>query len=82
MSACLLSLSVISLVLPVISSARVLFRLWLTCLQTAFHASFSDLKLADTQSLKISRGTSVVGNPISSVAVEKKKKRKKKKTKC
>ncbi|KXX83124.1 Vacuolar calcium ion transporter [Madurella mycetomatis] len=43
MSACLLSLSVVSLVLP-----------------TAFHASFSDLKLADAQSLKISRGTSVV----------------------
>ncbi|UPK98648.1 hypothetical protein LCI18_009583 [Fusarium solani-melongenae] len=43
MSACLLSLSVISLVLP-----------------TAFHASFSDTKLADAQSLKISRGTSVI----------------------
>ncbi|KAK4204003.1 putative vacuolar calcium ion transporter [Triangularia verruculosa] len=43
MSACLLSLSVISLVLP-----------------TAFHASFSDSKLADAQSLKISRGTSVI----------------------
>ncbi|CAM1504494.1 Fc.00g020850.m01.CDS01 [Cosmosporella sp. VM-42] len=43
MSACLLSLSVISLVLP-----------------TAFHASFSDTRLADKQSLKISRGTSVI----------------------
>ncbi|RSL53687.1 hypothetical protein CEP54_010294 [Fusarium duplospermum] len=43
MSACLLSLSVISLVLP-----------------TAFHASFNDPKLADAQSLKISRGTSVI----------------------
>ncbi|KAF4971780.1 hypothetical protein FSARC_1473 [Fusarium sarcochroum] len=43
MSACLLSLSVISLVLP-----------------TAFHASFRDTDLADRQSLKISRGTSVV----------------------
>ncbi|KAH7196723.1 Sodium/calcium exchanger protein-domain-containing protein [Fusarium flagelliforme] len=43
MSACLLSLSVISLVLP-----------------TAFHASFKDDALADQQSLKISRGTSVV----------------------
>lgn len=43
MSACLLSLSVISLVLP-----------------TAFHASFSDDALADQQSLKISRGTSVI----------------------
>ncbi|KAM0441001.1 hypothetical protein ACHAPT_000306 [Fusarium lateritium] len=43
MSACLLSLSVISLVLP-----------------TAFHASFSDTRLADAQSLKISRGTSVI----------------------
>ncbi|OAQ79329.1 vacuolar calcium ion transporter [Purpureocillium lilacinum] len=43
MSACLLSLSVISLVLP-----------------TAFHASFNDPDLADRQSLKISRGTSVI----------------------
>ncbi|KAI0466626.1 Sodium/calcium exchanger protein-domain-containing protein [Xylaria cf. heliscus] len=43
MSACLLSLSVISLVLP-----------------TAFHASFRDTALADEQSLKISRGTSVI----------------------
>ncbi|OAA55320.1 calcium/sodium antiporter [Niveomyces insectorum RCEF 264] len=43
MSACLLSLSVISLVLP-----------------TAFHASFNDRKKADAESLKISRGTSVV----------------------
>ncbi|KAI3340665.1 Sodium/calcium exchanger protein-domain-containing protein [Ustulina deusta] len=43
MSACLLSLSVISLVLP-----------------TAFHASFKDSSLADQQSLKISRGTSVI----------------------
>ncbi|KAK9769503.1 putative Sodium/calcium exchanger membrane region domain-containing protein [Seiridium cardinale] len=43
MSACLLSLSVISLVLP-----------------TAFHASFSNNDMADTQSLKISRGTSVI----------------------
>ncbi|KAG4265205.1 hypothetical protein FPRO06_00485 [Fusarium proliferatum] len=43
MSACLLSLSVISLVLP-----------------TAFHASFRDNALADQQSLKISRGTSIV----------------------
>ncbi|KAF4340572.1 vacuolar calcium ion transporter [Fusarium beomiforme] len=43
MSACLLSLSVISLVLP-----------------TAFHASFRNNELADKQSLKISRGTSIV----------------------
>ena len=43
MSACLLSLSVISLVLP-----------------TAFHASFSDPHKADAESLKISRGTSVI----------------------
>ncbi|KAL1898550.1 hypothetical protein Sste5346_003454 [Sporothrix stenoceras] len=43
MSACLLSLSVISLVLP-----------------TAFHASFKSSTLADSESLKISRGTSVV----------------------
>ncbi|AEO53101.1 hypothetical protein MYCTH_75421 [Thermothelomyces thermophilus ATCC 42464] len=43
MSACLLSLSVISLVLP-----------------TAFHASFRNNDLADRQSLKVSRGTSVI----------------------
>ncbi|TDZ32067.1 Vacuolar calcium ion transporter [Colletotrichum spinosum] len=43
MSACLLSLSVISLVLP-----------------TAFHASFTNLAHADEQTLKISRGTSVI----------------------
>ncbi|KAI1821296.1 Sodium/calcium exchanger protein-domain-containing protein [Xylaria intraflava] len=43
MSACLLSLSVISLVLP-----------------TAFHASFKNSVMADEQSLKISRGTSVI----------------------
>ncbi|XP_044719892.1 sodium/calcium exchanger protein [Hirsutella rhossiliensis] len=43
MSACLLSLSVISLVLP-----------------TAFHASFNNAAQADKESLKISRGTSVI----------------------
>ncbi|KAJ5151648.1 hypothetical protein N7492_009943 [Penicillium capsulatum] len=43
MSACLLSLSVTSLLLP-----------------TAFHASWSDSNKADTQTLKVSRGTSVV----------------------
>ncbi|KAF4125058.1 Ca2+:H+ antiporter [Geosmithia morbida] len=43
MSACLLSLSVISLVLP-----------------TTFHAAFRDNKHAEEQSLKISRGTSVI----------------------
>ncbi|CEJ89145.1 Putative Serine/threonine protein kinase-like protein [[Torrubiella] hemipterigena] len=43
MSACLLSLSVISLVLP-----------------TAFHASFKNSQDADRESLKISRGTSVI----------------------
>ncbi|GAM84155.1 hypothetical protein ANO11243_021480 [Dothideomycetidae sp. 11243] len=43
MSACLLSLSVISLLLP-----------------TAFHASFSNTALADHNTLKISRATSVV----------------------
>ncbi|KAJ5949858.1 hypothetical protein N7454_001442 [Penicillium verhagenii] len=43
MSACLLSLSVTSLLLP-----------------TAFHASFSDTTDADRQTLKVSRGTSVV----------------------
>ncbi|KAF3023514.1 hypothetical protein G7054_g3534 [Neopestalotiopsis clavispora] len=43
MSACLLSLSVISLVLP-----------------TAFHASFAQDAKADEESLKISRGTSII----------------------
>ncbi|KAJ5618611.1 hypothetical protein N7528_006722 [Penicillium herquei] len=43
MSACLLSLSVTSLLLP-----------------TAFHASFSNTTAADRQTLKVSRGTSVV----------------------
>ncbi|KAK4170295.1 putative vacuolar calcium ion transporter [Cladorrhinum sp. PSN259] len=43
MSACLLSLSVISLVLP-----------------TAFHASFRDNDKANEESLKISRGTSII----------------------
>ncbi|OTB01233.1 hypothetical protein M426DRAFT_14677 [Hypoxylon sp. CI-4A] len=43
MSACLLSLSVISLMLP-----------------TAFHASFKNTEEADTESLKISHGVSVV----------------------
>lgn len=43
MSACLLSLSVISLLLP-----------------TAFHASFSSTDEADSQVLKVSRGTSVI----------------------
>ena len=43
MSACLLSLSVTSLLLP-----------------TAFHASWSDSSQADIQTLKVSRGTSVV----------------------
>lgn len=43
MSACMLSLSVMSLLLP-----------------TAFHASFSDSDFADDQTLKVSRGTSVV----------------------
>lgn len=43
MSACLLSLSVVSLLLP-----------------TAFHASWSDSDSADRETLKVSRGTSVV----------------------
>lgn len=43
MSACLLSLSVVSLLLP-----------------TAFHASWSDSTNADRETLKVSRGTSVV----------------------
>ena len=64
MSACLLSLSVISLVLPVGPPQK--DDSGLSCadlIQTAFHASFSDTRLADAQSLKISRGTSVVGFP-------------------
>ncbi|KAJ5773632.1 hypothetical protein N7457_008528 [Penicillium paradoxum] len=43
MSACLLSLSVMSLLIP-----------------TAFHASWSDIAEADRETLKVSRGTSVV----------------------
>lgn len=43
MSACLLSLSVVSLLLP-----------------TAFHASWSDSANADRETIKVSRGTSVV----------------------
>ena len=43
MSACLLSLSVMSLLLP-----------------TAFHASFSDANTANTATLQVSRGTSVI----------------------
>ena len=43
MSACLLSLSVMSLLLP-----------------TAFHASFADNANADSKTLKVSRGTSVI----------------------
>lgn len=43
MSACLLSLSVMSLLLP-----------------TAFHASFADSANADSKTLKVSRGTSVI----------------------
>jgi len=62
MSACLLSLSVISLVLPVgMAEKRDCLCLFADRFQTAFHASFSDTTLADEQSLKISRGTSVVG---------------------
>lgn len=62
MSACLLSLSVISLVLPVSSAPHVAgMTQLLTSTQTAFHASFNDPARADTESLKISRGTSVVG---------------------
>jgi Ca2+:H+ antiporter len=63
MSACLLSLSVISLVLPVslhiVTIALVDIRLT-NVRQTAFHASFRNQDEADAQSLRISRGTSVV----------------------
>jgi hypothetical protein len=65
MSACLLSLAVVSLLLPVshhsifhalwISSKR-----WLTVVQTAFHASFNNTNTADKVVVKVSRGTSVV----------------------
>jgi Ca2+/H+ antiporter len=59
MSACLLSLSVISLVLPVCYKQLLSIHV-LTDQKTAFHASFRDNNLADQQSLKISRGTSIV----------------------
>lgn len=81
MSACLLSLSVMSLLLPVSHSLKlssttctcplstnngknlVLIETdcrW--CLQTAFHASFTDSATADKAVLQISRGTSIVGS--------------------
>jgi len=60
MSACLLSLSVISLVLPVCVPLSWFRLLNADSFKTAFHASFRDNETADAQSLKISRGTSVV----------------------
>jgi hypothetical protein len=64
MSACLLSLSVMSLLLPVYFHSSII----LNCLmqetdvqdQTAFHASFSDTTLADVAVLQVSRGSSIV----------------------
>ncbi len=38
--------------------------IWALTLQTAFHASFSDNSKADKESLKISRGTSVVSSRL------------------
>ena len=64
MSACLLSLSVTSLLLPVgfeISSYGS-FTDWLP--KTAFHASFSSSNDADHAVLQISRGTSVVSTTL------------------
>lgn len=67
MSACLLSLSVMSLLLPVSRSAlchsnRAVFDGFLTdsFQQTAFHASWSNDESADRFTLKVSRGTSIV----------------------
>lgn len=65
MSACLLSLSVISLVLPV-RGGQLPIRAQTSLtkrMQTAFHASFADSALADEKSLIISRGTSIVWFP-------------------
>lgn len=59
MSACLLALAVLSLLIPV-SPNLLHYVLLLTCPQTAFHASFSDLDQADRAVIKLSRGTSVI----------------------
>ena len=65
MSACLLSLSVVSLLLPV-SEPSDTFRDFseigdgADISQTAFHASFRNSDIADQVVLKVSRGTSVV----------------------
>ena len=83
MSACLLSLSVMSLLLPVSHSqenyqdacncpSRYISMLTATdiCwrLQTAFHASFTDNTTADKAVLQISRGTSIVSSQTALIA--------------
>lgn len=62
LSACLLCLAVLSLLIPVIPRHTFVNQSALikASFQTAFHASFSDTKRADTAVLKVSRGTSVI----------------------
>lgn len=60
MSACLLSLSVMSLLLPVRPLSMPSHDDANIPSQTAFHASFSNLEVADEVVVKVSRGTSVV----------------------
>lgn len=62
MSACLLSLSVMSLLLPVriLSCVQTGNGSVLMIMKTAFHASWSNSQIADQYTLKVSRGTSVV----------------------
>lgn len=74
MSACLLSLSVMSLLLPVwCHIALKASEPWLDlicCWQTAFHASFTDNETADKAVLRVSRGTSVVSHSLAEVLVD------------
>lgn len=60
MSACLLALAVLSLLIPVSAHLKTAVCATNIELQTAFHASFSDLGKADHAVLKLSRGTSVI----------------------
>lgn len=64
MSAVMLSLSVMSLLLPVLYILAVVGTDRLTKEQTAFHASFNRTDEADNKTLKVSRGTSVVSTAL------------------
>jgi hypothetical protein len=76
MSACLLSLAVVSLLLPVSldhfpghstapSSPPKIKNVADPSSQTAFHASFNNTSTADRVVIKVSRGTSVVSSLLS-----------------